>query len=128
MRTLNPGLLLTVSPFFHLNSANYESSPLDLPSSTTERRSSNYEGGQATIAWVKDRNNLRGGFYGFAQQDSQMFGLIFNDESAPSLNPPVKTSPDGSLVSVYAEDQLRATSWLTLNAGSAADAFFGRRG
>jgi outer membrane receptor protein involved in Fe transport len=117
VRTLNPGLLLTVSPFFHHNSANYQSSPLDLPSSTTQERSSNYEGGQATIAWVKDRNNLRGGFYGFAQQDSQTFGLIFNDGSAPSLNPPVKTSPDGSLVSVYAEDQLRATSWLTLNAG-----------
>src|SRR3984885_2768747 len=117
VRTLNPGLLLTVSPFFHHNSANYQSSPLDLPSSTTQDRSSNYEGGQATIAWVAGRNNLRGGFYGFAQQDSQTFGLIFNDDSQPSLNPPVKTSPDGSLVSVYGGDQLRVTSWLTLNAG-----------
>lgn len=117
VRTLNPGLLLTLSPFFHHNSANYQSSPLDIPSSTQQDRSSNYEGGQATIAWVAGRNNLRGGFYGFAQQDTQTFGLIFNDGSAPSLNPPVKTSPDGSLVSVYAEDQLRATSWLTLSAG-----------
>ena len=82
VRTLNPGLLLTVSPFFHHNSANYQSSPLDMPSSTTQDRASKYEGGQATIAWVKDRNNLRGGFYGFAQQDSQTFGLIFNDGSA----------------------------------------------
>ena len=44
------------------------------------------------------------------------FGLIFHD-GEPSLDPPVKTNPDGSLVSVYAEDQLRATSWLMLNAG-----------
>src|ERR1700723_1638418 len=67
VRTLNPGLLLTVSPFFHHNSANYQSSPLDLPGSTPQNRTSNYEGGQATIAWVAGRNNLRGGFYGFAQ-------------------------------------------------------------
>lgn len=117
VRTINPGLLLTISPFFHYNSANYAGSPLDLPSNTTENRSSKYEGGQAALAWVKDRNNLRAGFYGFAQQDTQLFGLIFNDGSAPNLEPPVKSNPDGSLASVYAEDQFRVTSWLTLNAG-----------
>ncbi len=77
VRTLSPGLLLTVSPFFHFNSADYRSSPLDLPSSATEDRSSKYEGGQATLAWVKERNNLRAGFYGFAQQDHQLFGADF---------------------------------------------------
>jgi outer membrane receptor protein involved in Fe transport len=117
VRTLSPGLLLTVSPFFHFNSADYRSSPLDLPSSATEDRSSKYEGGQATLAWVKDRNNLRAGFYGFAQQDHQLFGLIFNDGSQPNLSPPDVENPDGSLVSVYAEDQFRATSWFTVNAG-----------
>jgi outer membrane receptor protein involved in Fe transport len=117
VRTINPGLLLTISPFFHYNSANYAGSPLDLPSNTTENRSSKYEGGQAALAWVKDRNNLRAGFYGFAQQDTQLFGLIFNDGSAPNLEPPVKSNPDGSLASVYAEDQFRVVSWLTLNAG-----------
>ena len=117
VRTINPGLLFTVSPFFHYNSANYQSSPLDLPSSTLQDRASKYEGGQATIAWIKDRNNLRAGFYGFAQQDTQLFGLIFNDGSAPNLEPPVKSNPDGSLASIYAEDQFRVASWLTLNAG-----------
>jgi outer membrane receptor protein involved in Fe transport len=117
VRTFSPGLVLTVSPFYHFNSANYESSPLDLPSSATEKRSSKYEGGQATLAWVKDRNNLRAGFYGFAQQDHQLFGVIFNDGSAPSLSPPDVENPDGSVVALYAEDQFRATSWLSLNAG-----------
>src|ERR1700731_3236445 len=117
VRTFSPGLMLTVSPFYHFNRANYESSPLDLPSSATEKRSSKYEGGQATVAWGKDRNNLRAGFYGFAQQDHQLFGVIFNDGSAPSLSPPDVENPDGSLVAFYAEDQFRATSWLTLNAG-----------
>jgi hypothetical protein len=85
-----------VSPFFHYNSANYESSPLDLPSSATQDRSSKYEGGQAALAWVKERNNLRAGFYGFAQQDEQQFGLIFNDHSQPNLSPPVVENPDAA--------------------------------
>jgi outer membrane receptor protein involved in Fe transport len=117
VRTFSPGLMLTVSPFYHLNRADYESSPSDLPSSATEKRSSKYEGGQVTMSWVKDRNNLRAGIYGFAQQDEQLFGLIFNDNSAPNLSPPDVENPVGSLVAVYAEDQLKATSWLTLNAG-----------
>src|SRR4029077_15678002 len=49
VRTFVPGLLLTVAPFYHYNSANYQSSPLDLPSSAAEDRSSKYEGGQATL-------------------------------------------------------------------------------
>ena len=117
VRTFSPGLMLTVSPFFHFNRADYESGPSDLPSSATEKRSSKYEGGQVAISWVKDRNNLRAGIYGFAQQDDQLFGLIFNDNSAPSLAPPDVEKPAGSLVAFYAEDQLKATSWLTLNAG-----------
>ena len=117
VRTFTPGLVLTVSPFYHFNRANYEASPLDLPSSTTEKRSSKYEGGQAVVSWVKDRNNLHAGLYSFAQQDSQLFGLIFNDHSAPNLAPPDVEKPSGSLVAVYAEDQLKVTSWLALNAG-----------
>jgi outer membrane cobalamin receptor len=120
VRTFSPGLMLTVSPFYHFNGANYESSPLDLPSSTMEKRSSKYEGGQAVVSWVKDRNNLRAGIYGFAQQDHQVFGLIFNPAPPPGsqdLDPPDIEKPVGSLTAVYAEDQVKATSWLTLNAG-----------
>jgi outer membrane receptor protein involved in Fe transport len=117
VRTFSPGLVLTVSPFYHYNTANYEGSALDLPSSATENRSSKYEGGQATMAWVKERNNLRAGLYGFAQQDHQLFGLIYNDNSAPNLSPPDIEDPVGSLVAVYVEDQVRASSWLILNAG-----------
>jgi outer membrane receptor protein involved in Fe transport len=117
LHTFGPGLVLTISPFYHHNSANYESSPLDLPSSATEKRSSNYEGGQATVSWVDNRNNLRAGFYGFAQQDNQLFGLIFNDQSQPNLAPPDIEKPTGSLVAAYVQDEVKATSWLTLNAG-----------
>jgi len=117
VRTFSPGLMLTVSPFYHFNRANYESSALDLPSSATERRTSKYEGGQVALSWVKDRNNLRAGLYGFAQQDYQLFGLIYNDNSAPNLDPPDVERPVGSLFAAYAEEQLKVTSRLTLNAG-----------
>jgi hypothetical protein len=126
VRTVNPGLVLTVSPFFHFNSANYASSPLDLPSSATENRSSKYEGGQATLSWIKNRNNFRAGLYGFAQQDHQLFALFFNCPTPPTIAcpetsasnlTPTPENPVGSLIALYVEDQLKATSWLTLNAG-----------
>src|SRR5579859_4113033 len=126
VRTLTPGLVFTVSPFYHYNRANYESSPLDLPSSTTQQRASNYEGGQATVTWVEKRNNLRAGLYGFAQQDSQLFSLIFHCPAPPTAScpetsaenlTPTQVNPIGSLTALYAEDEFRVNSWLTVNAG-----------
>ena len=128
LHTYSPGLMFTASPFFHSNSANYESSPLDLPSSATERRSSKYEGGQLSISWVKGHNNLRAGLYGFAQQDSQRFGLIYNDNSAPNLDPPDVERPAGSLIAPYIEDQLKVTSWLDSERRHSSNTFFGRLG
>jgi outer membrane cobalamin receptor len=126
VRTVSPGLVFTVSPFFHFNSANYESSPLDLPSSTTQNRSSKYEGGQATVTWVEKQNNLRAGLYAFAQQDSQLFGLVFNCPTPPTADcpetsasnlTPSQVNPLGSLTALYAEDQFKVTSWFTVNGG-----------
>jgi outer membrane receptor protein involved in Fe transport len=115
VRTFSPGLVLTVSPFFHYNSANYRSDPNDIPSATTQDRSSKYEGGQAGISWVKGRNNARLGFYTFAQQDAQFFHVVYNHGSGTVS--PLSQNPDGSLIAVYAEDQFKVTSWLTLNGG-----------
>src|SRR5437588_176519 len=123
VRTLNPGLVITVSPFYHHNSANYRSSPQDFPSLATEKRASQYAGGQTTLSWVEKRNNLRGGLYGFAQEDDQTFGLVCNDPSqtqcqgSPSSPLSEMDNPSGSQLAAYAEDQIKATSWLTLNAG-----------
>jgi outer membrane receptor protein involved in Fe transport len=118
VRTFSPGVVLTVSPFFHRNSVNYESSPLDLPSSATEDRASNYEGGQVTLSWVAKRNNMRVGLFAFAQQDDQLFGLACNQPGlCDNIVPPVAANPDGSVSAVYLEDQFRLTSWLTLNGG-----------
>ena len=118
VRTFSPGLMLTISPFYHYNSANYQSALEDFPSSATEDRRSKYEGGQATLSWIKNRSNLRVGLYGFSQQDGQLFGLICRDPSqCQNVDPPERHSPDGGLAAVYAEEQFKATSWLSLNAG-----------
>ena len=116
VRTFTPGLLLTVSPFFHYNSANYHSAPNDTPSAATQDRSSKYEGGQASISWIKGRNNARLGIYTFAQQDDQFFHVIYNDGSGTVI-PPLAQSPTGSLIAAFVEDQFKLTSWLTLDAG-----------
>jgi outer membrane cobalamin receptor len=115
VRTFSPGLVLTVSPFFHYNSADYASDPNDFPSAATQNRSSKYEGGQATVSWIKDRNNARVGLYSFAQQDTQFFHVVYNDGSGTVT--PLTQNPDGSLVAAYVEDQFKVNSLLTLNGG-----------
>jgi len=113
--TFSPGLVLTVSPFFHYNSADYASDPNDFHSAATQDRSSKYEGGQATISWIKGHNNAHLGLYTFAQQDAQFFHVVYNDGSGKVS--PQSQNPDGSLIAVYSEDQFKVTSWLTLNGG-----------
>ena len=118
VRTLSPGLVLTVSPFYHYNSVRYESSPSDQPSAAAEKLTAHYEGGQANLSWIKDRNNLRAGVFGFAEQSSQLFGLVCNNPTeCQSVNPAVTTRPSGGLAAAYVEDQFKLTSWLALNGG-----------
>jgi outer membrane receptor protein involved in Fe transport len=118
VRTFSPGLVLTVSPFYHYNSVNYASSPDDQPSSATENIAANYEGGQANLSWVKQRNNLRAGVYGFAEQTNQLFGLLCNSlGQCQNVEPPATVSPTGGQAAVYLEDQFKLTSWLSLNGG-----------
>ena len=116
VHTFNPGVVMTISPFYHYNRANYESDPRDLPSSTTQKHGSNYEGGQTTVSWIAKQNNLRAGIYAFAQQDDELFGLVYNDGSNQSFDPS-PSSESGSLIAIYGEDQFRVNSFLTLNAG-----------
>src|ERR1700740_2893578 len=118
VRTLDTGLVLTVSPFYHYNSVGYASSPNDQPSSATEKLDSHYEGGQANLSWIDNRNNLRTGVSGFAEQADQLFGLLCNAPGqCQNVNPPAKASPSGGLAAAYLEDQFKVTSLLTLDAG-----------
>ena len=52
VHTFRPGLLLTVSPFYHYNRANYDGDPNDTPISTTQHRGSQYAGAQIVFSAV----------------------------------------------------------------------------
>ncbi|HLB88094.1 MAG TPA: TonB-dependent receptor, partial [Terriglobales bacterium] len=115
VHTFSPRLLLTVSPFFHFNNANFDGGPND-PISATDDHSSRYAGGQATLSATVARNEIQLGFYGFGQHDHQVFGLLFNDGSN-NQNFREPESVSGSLEALFLEDKFKITSWLTLMGG-----------
>jgi len=115
VHTFNSKLLLTVSPFFHHNAADYASSPNDFPVASTQDRSSSYGGGQVSFGANLPKSNLQIGLYSFYQQDNELFGAIFNDGSG---NPFADTEhPSGSLTSFFLDDKFKPAPWLTLSAG-----------
>jgi outer membrane receptor protein involved in Fe transport len=116
VHTFGPGLLLTLSPFYHFNRANFIGGPNDPQFSIQQNRSSNYEGAQATFGAVVKKHNARFGVYGFAQQDNENIALQATDGSGTSLNQ--TEGPTGNVEALFAEDSFRATPWLTLNGGA----------
>jgi outer membrane receptor for ferrienterochelin and colicin len=115
VHTFQPGLLLTVSPFYHYNRANYDGDPSDTPISTTQHRGSHYGGAQISVSEVTNKHNATAGVYGFGQHDDESIDLIANDGSGVSLS---QNKPaTGHLEALFLEDQYKALSWLTLTAG-----------
>ncbi len=115
LRKLPHGVLLTVSPFYHDNSADYDGGPNDFPISTTQQRDSQYGGAQIALSAVTARHNASAGVYGFFQHDDEVIGLIANDGSAPPIAQSDLTS--GGLVSGFLDDQYKPFPWLTLTGG-----------
>jgi outer membrane cobalamin receptor len=115
VHTAPSGLLFTLSPFYHFNSANYQGGPRDTPVIPQSDRQSQYYGGQAALAYIKGAHNARVGFMGYGQSDSNLFGLTTTDGSVPALQQTDRES--GNFEALFAEEQFHATSWLTLNGG-----------
>jgi outer membrane receptor protein involved in Fe transport len=115
VHTFRPGILLTASPFYHYNAANYDGDPNDNPISTTQHRTSQYGGAQVALNLVNAQHNATAGFYGFGQADHESVNLIANDGSAPPLAQSQHTT--GQLEAGFLEDQYKPLSWLTLIAG-----------
>ena len=116
VHTFNSKTLLTVSPFYHHNSANYDSSSSDVPIASTDHRDSDYAGGQVSFSANLARNNFQAGVFSFYQQNDELFGAIFNDGSG--LSPFTDHQrPSGNLAAVFLDDKFKPFSWLTLSAG-----------
>jgi hypothetical protein len=123
VHTFNSQVLLTVSPFFHYNRADYASSPQDFPVATTQNRGSTYGGGQVSFAASLAKNNLQVGLYSFYQQDNELFGAVFNDGSGAPFTD--VEHPSGNLEAFFIDDKFEPFSWLTLTAGMRPTRFSG---
>jgi outer membrane receptor protein involved in Fe transport len=126
IHTAGPGIVFTVSPSYHFNRAAFEGLGDDADRLvTTDNRASFYLGGQASLAIVRGRHNARIGIYGFGQHDTTSIAVEGNgaDPDDPTAIPvPVsvpltKQTANGDLEAIFAEDQFKAFSWLTINAG-----------
>ncbi|HEV2380595.1 MAG TPA: TonB-dependent receptor [Terriglobia bacterium] len=115
VHTFNPNTLLTVSPFYHYNSADYQGGPNDYPFISTTNQAANYGGVQATVDEHVWRNDGQAGVYGFAQHQASLFDNQFTDGSKNF--PASSLGVTGGLASVFISDKFKVTSWLTLIAG-----------
>jgi TonB-dependent receptor-like protein/carboxypeptidase family protein len=125
VHTVSPGVLVTIAPFYHWNHSAFDGfgTDADQPVIPTDHLNSHYEGGLATVGVTKGRHNARFGLYGFAQQDDQFFAVVDPIGTIPALSEVARSN--GGLFSAFAEEQLRATNWLTFNGGLRVTHFSG---
>jgi outer membrane receptor protein involved in Fe transport len=115
VHTFNPDTLLTVSPFYHYNGADYQGGANDFPVISRVKQNSNYGGMQASFNANFWNNDLDGGIYGFAQHQYNYFDNVFTD-GTPNF-PASSTGVNGGVAAVFINDKFKITPWLTLIAG-----------
>ena len=118
--SFNTNLLLTVSPFYHFNRADYIGNYIGAegdegPIVPRDQHDSHYAGGQVILSALSRNNDAKVGYYGFYQRDDAFFGLRATDGSGLSLAQ--TEQPTGNLQAVFLEDQFKLTRWLTLTGG-----------
>jgi outer membrane receptor protein involved in Fe transport len=115
VHTAGPGLVLVASPFYHFNRSHYIGGPNDFPFIPEFDRGSQYAGGQVSLSVTRGRHNAQFGFESFAQRDNTLFSIAATDGSGSAVRQREKLW--GSVNALFAEDQFRATRWLTLTGG-----------
>ena len=125
VHTFNTKLLLTVSPFYHFNRADFVGGPDDTPVSARNRRSSGYAGAQAIISVLTRQHNAKAGFYGFLQRDSVLFVVRGTADEGTFISLAQRQKLNGNLAAVFIEDQYQPTNWLTLTGGARFTRFRG---
>jgi len=118
VRTFSPGLVLTVSPFYHYNNVNMGVARLTTEFGDGDASRRIMKEGRRICRGLRNATICGPAFYGFAEQASQLFGLVCNvPTECNNVNPPVTTSPTGGLAAAYVEDQIKLTSWLSVDGG-----------
>jgi hypothetical protein len=115
VHTFNPDALLTVSPFYHYNGADYHGGANDYPVISTVTQTANYAGMQASLNANLRRNDLQAGVYGFFQHQYNYFYNQYTD-GTPNV-PASNIRVNGGVTAIFINDKFKVTPWLTLIAG-----------
>jgi Carboxypeptidase regulatory-like domain/TonB dependent receptor/TonB-dependent Receptor Plug Domain len=115
VHTFSPNTLLTVSPFYHYNGADYNGGPNDYPVISTVQQNASYLGTQAVVNENFWKNDLQAGVYSFYQHQYNYFNNVFTD-GTPNV-PASSIGVNGGVVSEFINDKFKVTPWFTLIAG-----------
>lgn len=112
--TFSDGVLFTLSPYYHFNSAHFLGGPQDTPFILDDNGRSNYLGARSTLQVQKKRHNARVGVEIWGQHDNTFFGLTANPGGGVLQQTEANWANSDA---VFLEDQYKATNWLTLDLG-----------
>jgi hypothetical protein len=115
VHTFNQNALLTVSPFYHFNAADYKGAADDYPVISTVTQTANYAGMQAALSATLGKNDLQAGVYGFGQHQYNYFYNQYTD-GTPNVAPS-SIGVNGGITAVFINEKFKATPWLTFIAG-----------
>ena len=113
VHTFNSNTLLTVSPFYHYNSADYRAGANDFPVASDVTQTANYGGSNITLTANFWKNDLEAGVYGFAQHQHNDYDNQFTGGSANISSAGV----NGGVAAEFINDKFKITQWFTLIAG-----------
>ena len=108
-------ILLTVSPFYHFNRADYLGQGGSDRVIPTDKHDSQYAGGQVVFSQLSSKNRWKAGVYGFYQHDHTSLALRSSQD--PSQDLLQAQGLHGHLEAVFLEDQMRPADWVTLTGG-----------
>ena len=121
VRSINSHTVVTVSPFYHVNSADFLGGSSD-PVRATVRRRSTYVGAQVSTSASLARDDLSFGFYGFHQGDEQSVDVTFADAESPVI---ATQTPSGHVEVLFVQDRFAVTPWFTVSGGLRGTLFHG---
>jgi outer membrane receptor protein involved in Fe transport len=115
LHTSSPGVLWTISPYYHFNRAHYIGGSNDTPLIPEDDRGSQYVGGHISLSITKQKHSASFGWDAFGQRDNSLFGITANDGSGSSLRQ--QQTDWANVQALFLQEQYRMLPWLTLNGG-----------
>jgi hypothetical protein len=127
VHTFDPNTLVTVSPFYHYNGADYRGGANDVPVISTVNQNANYGGLQASFSTIYRNNDFQAGIYGFGQHQYNYFNNVFTctqncqlygepPGGLPNYGPS-SIGVNGGVTALFINDKFKVTPWLTLILG-----------